>query len=269
MRKVRFAVLALVATAAIAPATASAWAPADTATIHPGVQTYTEGSQCTANFVFTDGTSTYIGQAAHCSGTGAANETNGCEAGSLPLGTPVAIEGASRPGTLVYNSWLTMQSKGEADANACAYNDFALVKIDPADVGKVNPSVPFWGGPVGIRTTGTTAGETVLSYGNSSLRAGIEVLKPKEGKSVGTGGNGWTHTVYTLTPGVPGDSGSAFLDSSGRALGVLSTLALAPLPASNGVSDFNKSYQYMRANYSAGVTLVNGTEPFTGKRLPL
>ena len=256
------------ALAAIAPATASAWAPAGTATIHPGVQTYTEGAQCTANFVFQDGGGTYIGQAAHCSGTGAANETNGCLAGSHPIGTPVEIEGASRPGTLVYNSWLTMQSKGEANADACAYNDFALVKVDPADVGKVNPSVPFWGGPVGINTTGTKAGETVLSYGNSSLRAGIEVLKPKEGKSVATVGNGWSHTVYTVTPGVPGDSGSAFLDSSGRALGVLSTLALAPLPASNGVSDFNRSYQYMQANFGPA-TLVNGTEAFRGKRFPV
>ena len=253
--------------AALAPATASAWAPADTATIHPGVQTYTEGAQCTANFVFQDGSGTYIGQAAHCSGTGAATETDGCDSGSLPLGTPVEIEGASRPGTLVYNSWLTMQSKGETNADACAYNDFALVKIDPADVDKVNPSVPFWGGPVGINTTGTRAGETVVSYGNSSLRGGIEVLKPKEGKSLGTTGNGWSHTVYTVTPGIPGDSGSAFLDSAGRAMGVLSTVAIAPLAASNGVSDFNRAYQYMRANFGPA-TLVNGTEPFGGTRLP-
>ena len=40
--------------------------------IHPGVQTFTAGAQCTANFIFKDASSTYIGQAAHCSGTGAA-----------------------------------------------------------------------------------------------------------------------------------------------------------------------------------------------------
>ena len=33
---------------------ASRWAPADEARIHPGVQMYTQGAQCTANFVFTD-----------------------------------------------------------------------------------------------------------------------------------------------------------------------------------------------------------------------
>src|SRR5688572_7982742 len=91
------------------PATAApTWAPAASAPIHPGVQTYTAGAQCTANFVFTNGTDVFIGQAAHCSGTGAATETDGCLAESLPLGTPVEVTGATRPGTLVYNSWLSM-----------------------------------------------------------------------------------------------------------------------------------------------------------------
>src|SRR5689334_11056460 len=68
-----------------------AWAPAASAKIHPGVQTYTAGSgQCTANFVYTDGAgNVYVGQAAHCAGTGEATDTNGCDAGSLPLGTKV------------------------------------------------------------------------------------------------------------------------------------------------------------------------------------
>ena len=83
--------------AALAPAAASAaptWAPAASATVHPGVMTYTEGAQCTANFIFADASDVYIGQAAHCSGTGEATDTNGCDAGSLPLGTPVDVNGA-------------------------------------------------------------------------------------------------------------------------------------------------------------------------------
>jgi hypothetical protein len=52
----------------------------------------------------------------------------------------------------------------------------------------------------------------------------MTALSPKEGTSVGDDGNGWSHTVYTATPGIRGDSGSAFLDRSGRALGVLSTV---------------------------------------------
>jgi hypothetical protein len=252
----------------------AAWAPAATAAIHPGVQAYTEGAQCTANFVFTDGAgNTYVGYAAHCAGTGEATDTNGCDAGSLPLGTPVNFtEGGSLVsegtrvggGTLAYSSWLTMQGRGETDENACAYNDLALVKVDAADVSKVNPSVPFWGGPVALNTTGTAAGDTVYSFGNSSLRGGITELSPKQGVSLGTEGEGWSHPVYTVTPGVPGDSGSAFLDAEGNALGTLSTLAIAPIAGSNGVGDLAHELAYAQ-QYGGigGLALVPGTEPFS------
>lgn len=256
--------LAATATAALALSGALATATPATAdhasgqTIHPGVQTYTEGAQCTANFVFTNGADTFIGQAAHCSGTGAANETDGCLAESLPLGTKVEIDGATQPGTMVYNSWLTMQRVGESDDNACAYNDFALIKLDPADAGLVSPDIPVIGGPTGVNTEGVGAGESVYSYGNSSLRLGITQLSPKEGISLGTTGGGWTHPVYTVTPGIPGDSGSPFVDDSGRALGVLSTLSIAPLPASNNVSDLNKALNYANTHEALGVSLVQG-----------
>jgi hypothetical protein len=262
--------LAVFACAIVAgPASAApSWAPASSATIHPGVQTFTAGAQCTANFVFYDASNVYLGQAAHCSGTGTSTDTNGCTSGSLPIGTPVDI-GGSKPGTLVYNSWLTMQSKGETDADTCAYNDLALVKVDPADVGSVNPSVPFWGGPTGVHSGGTAVGDTVLSYGNSELRGGVTQLSPKQGKSVGDDGNGWSHTVYTVTPGIPGDSGSAFLDAGGNALGVLSTVAIAPLAASNGVGDVAKELAYANSTGGFDVTLAQGTEAFTGPLLPI
>ncbi|MCD4534196.1 hypothetical protein LRP67_08900 [Nocardioides sp. cx-169] len=254
---------------------AVAWAPADTAAITPGVQTNTAGSgQCTANFVFTDAAgSVYVGQAAHCASTGEATDTDGCLAQSLPLGTRVtfnrggSLVGAGEQvgaGTLVYSSWLTMQARRESDPDTCAYNDFALVKVDAEDVAKVNPSIPFWGGPNGVNTAGTATGDHVYSFGNSGIRAGIEQLGPKAGVSLGADGGGWTHAVYTLTPGVPGDSGSAFLDAEGKALGTLSTLALAPLPASNGVGDLGRELAYAQQHGSlSGLALAHGTEPFS------
>ncbi len=280
------ALAAAAVTATMAPAEAAkakrpsgtnvtaAWAPANSAAIHPGVQMYTNGAQCTGNFVFTDGAANvYVGYAAHCAGLGEATDTNGCTAESLPLGTKVDfVEGGSLitagstvgTGTLVYSSWLTMQQNGTQDEATCAYNDFALVKVDPAYVGDVNPSIPFWGGPVGLDTDGSTAGETVYSFGNSSLRAGIEALSPKQGASLGSTDGNWTHPVYTLTPGVPGDSGSAFLDADGEALGTLSTLAIAPLPASNGVGDLSHELSFAQANSGiAGLRLVPGTVPFS------
>src|SRR5215470_7362405 len=141
MFKVLAAFAAIVALALV-PASASAWAPAATATIHPGVQVFTEAAQCTSNFVFQEGSDVYLGQAAHCSGTGGQTETDGCTSGSLPLGTPVEVTGASKPGSLAYNSWLAMQAAGEKGPDTCAYNDLALIRIEAADVGKVNPSVP-------------------------------------------------------------------------------------------------------------------------------
>ena len=257
------AALATVAVGALAPASASATHSASTP-IHPGVMTFTAGAQCTANFIFSDGSGTYIGQAAHCSGTGAATETNGCDAESLPLGTSVEVGGASQPGTLAYNSWITMQDVEESDENACAYNDFALIRIDPADAGRVDSSVPGFGGPTGVGGSGAQLGDTVYSYGNSSLRLGITKLSPKQGTVVQSEGDGWSRTVYTATPGVPGDSGSGFLSESGEAIGTLSTVQILPVAGSNGVADLSRELSYMRNNSSfSGMQLVPGTEPFS------
>src|SRR4051812_4359891 len=259
--------VALVALSATASG-ALAWAPADSATVHPGVQTFTDGAQCTANFIFSDGTNTYIGQAAHCSGTGSSTDTNGCETTSLPDGTKVDVDGASQPGIMVYNSWNAEHRVGEKDPDTCQYNDLALVQLAAADIAKTNPSIPFWGGPEGVNTTGTQPGDEVVSYGNSELRVGIEQLSPKEGKSIGDDGNGWSHGVVTVTPGIPGDSGSAFLDADGKALGVLSTLEALPVPGSNNVGDIAKEVAWMHAHSGPSANVVNGTEPFTGTLLP-
>jgi hypothetical protein len=267
-RSTRRTMAALAAGAAVAAAAWLGGAPAVAAPgagpvptapgVHPGVQTRTDGAQCTANFLFTDGEATYLGQAAHCSGTGTSQDVDGCTSGSLPLGTPVEVGGATRPGTLAYNSWLAMQADGEDDPDACAFNDLALVRLDPADAAHSSGVVPFFGGPRGVDTDGTRAGEVVRSYGNSELRGGITLLSPKIGTSAGDQGHGWSHDVLTVTPGIPGDSGSAFLSADGSALGVLSTLQFAPLPASNGVSDLAKMLEYARGHGMGGLRLVSG-----------
>jgi len=257
-------VVTMLLPAAPGASAAPGWAAAGKATIHPGVQTRTAGAQCTANFVFRGGGAVYLGQAAHCSGTGDATETDGCTSKSLPLGTKVDVGGVAT-GTMVYNSWITMQKRGEKNPNRCAYNDLALIKLPPSAVAKVNPSVPFWGGPTGLGGA-TTAGAKVYSYGNSELRGGVATLSPKRGVSLGDDGNGWSHTVYTASPGIPGDSGSGFLNANGKAIGVLSTVTLAPLAGSNGVGDLAHELAYLRTHTSLRVTLVRGTEPFRANR---
>lgn len=230
------------------------------AVVQPGNQTFVEGAQCTGNFVFTDGTRTFLGSAAHCAAAGEATDTDGCTAPLRPLGTPVEIDGAAAPAKLAYSSWNAMQAKGETGTNACRFNDFALYELSPADAATANPNVPAFGGPAGL---GVSAfGERVSSYGNSGLRAGITTLSPKNGLTVSRGGGGWTYTVYTITPGIPGDSGSGFLNARGQAFGVVSTVALAPLPLSNGVTDLGMAIAYAQANGVPGLRLVSGTVPF-------
>jgi hypothetical protein len=265
--KLRTPVCFAMAAVALALAPGVASADHNAAPIHPGVQTLTNGGQCTSNFVFRDGGGTYLGQAAHCSGTGAATDTNGCDAGTLPLGTPVEITGATQPGTLAYSSWNAMQAAGETDENTCAYNDFALVRVNPADVAGIDPTVPGLGGPTGVGGPGAMLGDTVYSYGNSSLRLGIPQLRPKQGVVIQSEGGGWSRTVLTATPGIPGDSGSGFLSGTGEAIGVLATLQVLPLAGSNGVGDLSHELDYARAHGFGGLQLVPGTRPFRGDLL--
>ncbi|MGQ0616461.1 MAG: serine protease [Acidimicrobiia bacterium] len=239
--------------------------------IQPGVQTVTGGAQCTSNFVFEDRAGQrYLGQAAHCSGLGTSTDLDGCTTGSLPLGTPVAVQGATRPGTLAYSSWTAMQAVGEQDEEACAFNDFALVRLDPADHGLVNPSVPVWGGPTGL-SAGAVPGSVVYGVGNSSLHLGLTVLNSKVGVLQATSDGGWQHTVFSVLPGIPGDSGGPYLDAAGNALGTLSTLSIGgPSVVSNGVGDMAKQLAYAQAHSGLpGIDLVQGTAPFNSGQLPL
>jgi hypothetical protein len=265
---------------------ASAWAPEGSASIHPGVMTFTNApsflggaGQCTANFVYTDASGgVYLGQAAHCSSTGSSTSTNGCKTKSLPLGTPIyagdlvngGVQNGTLIGTLSYNSWIAMQNKKETDANTCAYNDLALIKIAAGQVANVNPTVPFWGGPNGLAPGVSLQGDRVFTYGNSILRGGVSVLSPKTGVSLGdmeaTGG--WSQALYTVTPGIPGDSGSGYMDANGNALGVLSTVELAPVPASNGVGTLAKEVSYANAATGLGIQVAPGTTHFSAVPVP-
>jgi hypothetical protein len=264
MRTLTKLVGAAVAALALAPAGAQAWAPAG-APVHPGVQLFTQGAQCTANFIYSDGSTTYIGQAAHCASKGGSTDTNGCTTPTYGTGTPVEIDGddgSTYTGTIAYSSWQTMQSQGETDANACAYNDLELVAMPAGAVANTNPSVPFWGGPTG-GVGGASAGGVVYTYGNSELRLGLSPLSPKLGPVVQVDPSGWEYTVYTVSPGIPGDSGSAFMSSSGQALGILSFLDVLPTPGGNGVGSLAKEIAYMHAHGGPGADVVDGTEAFS------
>jgi hypothetical protein len=255
---VAVAALALVGT----PAHAT---PAAAATITPGALMISPvdervRSSCTAAFVFAGDDTTYLGYAAHCAGATESMGLSGCKEPTLPLGTEVTIvgnDGSHASGRLAYTSWGTMRQRGESDPLLCLHNDFALVELNPADVSRVDPTVPVVGGPTELDTDGTASGEPVVSYQPHGGATGV-----KQGRSLGSGGGGLAHRVETRPPGRPGDSGSGYLDGEGRAFGVLSTL-FTDGSATNGVTDLAHALDY--ANTYGGIgqlALVPGREPF-------
>lgn len=255
----------LLLTTPVAAAATPAWAPAAAATIRPGAATLTDDAICTANFVFHDGAgNVYLGQAAHCSKNNDAGSLDGCVNDSLPLGTPVRIAGATRPGTLAYNSWIAMDQRQETDFNQCQYNDFALVKLDPADYGLVNPSLRFSGGPTGL-VQNVVDDSRVFGFGTNISDTGIQP-HAKIGRSLRQGGGGLAHVVQLRPPGIFGDSGSGLVDEQGRAFGVLSTYS--PRRQLNGAGNLSRMLDYMRGSGFTNVTLANGTEPFIAPAVP-
>lgn len=247
------------------------WADASEAAIHPGVQTVVDGAQCTSNFIFVqveevEGveylTDVLIGSAGHCAAsTGNANE---CLDEAYEVGHPVTVEGAQREATVAYNASLTMIRVKEEDADTCFNNDFALFRLHRDDWPNVNPSLPVFGGPLGMNATGTSQGDEVFAWGNSGLRLGIEETNPKRGVALGTDSSGWNHNVYTVTPGIPGDSGSGYLDADGKALGIVSTVEVLLAPGSNNVVDVRLAMQYAIEHEPdlKYLRLEPGTEPF-------
>lgn len=223
-----------------APAAARMWPALEDAVIRPGVQVLSETGQCTSNFVFTspDNESLYLGLAAHC-------------VDGLPLGSPMDVAGGAATGTLYYSSWATMDEVDEKDADAREYNDFALVLLPSDARDLVHPAMRHFGGPTALASSSDVlTGDKVVTYGNSGLRFETEPLSWHEGYVLARG-NDWTTTVYTATPGIPGDSGSGVLLGDGRALGVLVTITIAPTAGSNGVTHLDTALAY--AKQHAGI----------------
>ena len=199
----------LVALVAAAPVIASAPAGLGGAGLgagghrrHPSrCATFTAGAQCTANFVFYSGTTVYLGQAAHCSGTGAATETDGCTSSPRRSAPPSTW----RRGDGHDGLQLLDHHAGER-RDECRHLRVQRSRADPPVAGRRGPGQsvdPVLGWPDRASRHGTTAGRQRYSYGNSSLRLGVSALSPKRGVSLGDAGNGWSHTVYTGRPGFP------------------------------------------------------------------
>lgn len=250
------------------PAMASdTWADEAAAQIRPGAQTMTGAAKalCTAGFLFFDDQSFYVSQAAHCASVSGPTASNGCATESLPLGTEVWIGNDQRLGHLAYSSWLTMQAAGEADEDLCAYNDFALVRVDgPRSI--ANPTVPVWGGPDRLLDGELEPGAGLHSYGNSPVWLGQPAACARVGILVGRTPSDLAFRVLSVPPGVPGDSGGPYLDESGAAAGILSSLQYLPYPGANRVTALGAAVDYMSEIGGLRAQLATGTRPFASTR---
>ncbi|WP_224387797.1 serine protease [Pseudonocardia sp. ICBG1293] len=232
------------------------------ASIGPGTVTETTGAGlCTAGFVFTAGERTFLGQAAHCGGTGDETETDGCTSDAVPLGTPVLVHGrdGTVTGTLAWSSWNTMQARGERDPDACAYNDLALVELPTGARPSVGSAVPFFGGPAGVRTVPLPAGTPVYGLTNPPGADGGRAVGVRSGAAAAEVGGGWGHAVFAVQDGVAGESGSPLLDAQGRAIGVLSSLTTTDDLPSVEYTDLGRALDYAtRTDGPAGLALAGG-----------
>lgn len=231
------------------PATA-----ADSGRIGPGTQLVTGSKVCTANFVFRDARGrTFVGYAASCAMRRA---VPGRCARSLPLGTTVRFADRGRTighGVLRYSSFRSLRRAGVTSPAVCAANDFALVQVRGAARRKLDPSVPYWGGPTGLGELPAAAG---MVFGLARPSATARVL-PRAGEvtSLGT-----TARVTTLLPSTRSLRGSGFLDDAGRAVGVLTTSTRTGV---NTVVSLAKAVGYARAHGVAGLRPVAG-QGFSG-----
>lgn len=188
---------------------------------------------CTANFIFTDGASQYIGTAAHCTDR---------------VGDPVVMQVDTM--TLAVVGTVTKRTAEEEPGN-----DFALIRIDPAVAAKwgVNPAMPT-GGPQGIYTGCDP--QLVKHWGH-----GYGVLVGP-GKQEGGLATNWHDDGYGWTGfGLPGDSGSGVLLADNRAAGNFTHLVvdLREYPGSDLAG-----MRITAILQFAGVQLVNADGSTTG-----
>ena len=186
--------------------------PAPTTTPTPstlGCRPTPKGGQCTSNFVFQDASGVYLGQAAHCSGTGGQTETDGCSSGLAADRDRGRSQRRQQTGDdglqLLARDAGQGRDRPRAPAPTTTWRWFEL---NQADAGRVNPSVPGFGGPaaVGAAPSGARLDRLLLRQ-LLAARRGRHKLSPKQGVVIQNEGGGWSHVVATLTPGIPGDSG--------------------------------------------------------------
>ena len=169
---------------------------------------------CTSNFVWTAGTTTYLGSAGHCFLPAGKAATHGPGADFDPTGVLVRVcvygcsfggqSGAMLPGNLVTLGPIAYARQHTGDDQIG--EDFGIVEIPASALHLVRPSLPVWGGPT-TATQGSGSGH-LCHYGQGFLVGESFVTMARTGYGLGTSADGsWTASI----PINGGDSGSAIV----------------------------------------------------------
>ena len=207
--------------------------------IRPGARgIFNDSYRCTLNFIYTDNQGAlYIGTAGHCA----------------PNYNPrkISAAGVADIGEVAFTT-----------GNGGVGNDFALIRIDPAYVRFINPTLCHWGGPTNLVDQGELLGNApVLHYGWGFVYGNTPVTRPREGvlASPTYGPNAFTFVGLVA----PGDSGSGVETAFGGAIGVVTHTLIAsgaaPLGLGVGIAmRVDKGLAMASASTGHTYTLVQG-----------
>ena len=193
---------------------------------------------CTMNFVFTDGSSKYIGTAGHCVSGG---RTVIAQVATRVDPTDTVIATLAAIGTV------------SKSVNQGIGKDFALVKINSGF--RVVPGVAGGFGPTGVLCL-DPVGQPVMHYGHGYIFF-VEQGHPKFGEVIPdatlvfkfASPNGFNWVGY----GLPGDSGSGVMNDAGLAVGDLTHgigVLGVPVPGLSFGMDMAGIFNLIGSNYS-------------------
>ncbi|HEX9374672.1 MAG TPA: hypothetical protein VGB19_00295 [Actinomycetota bacterium] len=198
---------------------------------------------CTANFVFQGSGGYGLGTAGHC----AANDALGAYPDVTAYVVPPVGSG-QLPGFYHIGKFVLSHNNGIGD-------DFAMISIYSQYQSWVNPTMPVWGGPIGVYTSNTPTLAKHFGHGTAlgtggTPRAGVcAILDARDGTAFAWYG-----------AGSPGDSGSGVEAALGEALGDFTHIVILDgipgeiLPGMLAGTRMTKIQQI-----ASGWTLVNGS----------
>ena len=203
-----------------------------------GCMVYPSG--CTMNYIFTDGTSNYIGTAGHCVSKG----------GDVVMQVGTRVDPTNT--VLVTVAKVGRTSK---HVNGGIGRDFGLVKIDPQWA--VVPGVAGALGPTGVFCE-DPLGQPVLHYGHGYVIT-VQQGDPKVGEVIPdtsiTGLFKFTSEEYGYNwagYGLPGDSGSPVMGAGALAVGNLThgiSVAGVPVPGLSFGMTMGGIFAYLGGSY--------------------